>query len=97
MPFKQISEKDMAYWDTCPNCNTKPELWLFDNGEYARCDCMEKYKDNTYISGPNIGECYNKGKLIKQYNPYELCDNWNKHIKHLIRKNKIETFLKTLN
>ena len=95
MPFVEIDEIDREYWDDCPDCNIKPFVWEFDNGRYAKCNCMEEYKDRTYISATNVRECYNnEGVCIKDYVIPELRDNWNKHVKHLIRKKKIETFLK---
>lgn len=92
MGFKNIREG--GDWDDCPKCNELPHTWVFDNGRYAKCDCIDEYDGKNYISATSVRSCYdNNGERIKEYNIFELRDNWNKHVKHLNRKNKIKSFL----
>jgi hypothetical protein len=67
-------------WDTCPKCDAKPRVWLFDNGRMAACKCNTKYIDVHKISAISIGEYIrtNNGSMVG-FPETELRDNWNQY------------------
>lgn len=44
MNFKDMLHDGWDYapddWVTCPDCGSKPVLWIYDNGSTARCECQ---------------------------------------------------------
>ena len=63
---------------TCPDCLTKPRLWIFDNGEQAKCNC-----NDTYDAASAYGICiWDYHKLhngdMSGWNHNDLMNNWNK-------------------
>lgn len=68
---------DENEWHTCPLCMQKPRLWIFDNGEHAKCGCNSMY-DQASASGQTIWEYYNKHNGdMTHWSHNDLRDKWN--------------------
>ena len=64
-------------WHTCPKCLKKPRLWIFDNGEYAKCGCNSTY-DQASASGQTIWEYHNQHNGdMTNWSHNDLRDKWN--------------------
>ncbi len=64
-------------WHTCPKCLKKPRLWIFDNGEYAKCGCNSTY-DQASASGQTIWEYHNQHNGdMTHWSHNDLRDKWN--------------------
>lgn len=64
-------------WLECPHCKEKPRLWIFDNGEYAKCKCQDTY-DKAAASGISIWDYHKKHNGdMTEWNHDDLRDNWN--------------------
>tara|TARA_R110000772_G_scaffold262964_1_gene382451 strand:+ start:2654 stop:3013 length:360 start_codon:yes stop_codon:yes gene_type:complete len=74
------SECHSDKWDTCPRCEAKPRVWLFDNGRFAACKCSTKYDTKCNVHAISIGQYIrqNNGSMVG-YPETELRDNWNQH------------------
>lgn len=70
-------------FELCPVCNTKPHLWIFDNGEFAKCLCGGTY-DKAHAQGMTIWEFHklHNGDMTL-WNHNDLRDNWNLHVARL--------------
>lgn len=69
-------------WLKCPKCNEHPRVWVFDNGNYARCRCAYMY-DSGGAEALSIIEA-----VLKRRMPYDeyvvlLRDAWNEHLRAL--------------
>ena len=79
IPYPSLEEMHSSKWDTCPICYAKPRLWEFNNGRYAACKCVERYKDSRNVSAISIMEHLRKNNgSAWDYPSLELRDNWNK-------------------
>lgn len=64
-------------WHTCPKCLKKPRLWIFDNGEHAKCGCNSTY-DQASASGQTIWEYHNQHNGdMTHWSHNDLRDKWN--------------------
>jgi hypothetical protein len=62
-------------WCKCILCNSFPKVWVFDNGNFAKCGCYEKYQGD--VSAPSVMDwCYNQKKSYDDYK-HLLRDAWN--------------------
>jgi len=75
--FKPLKEE--TDWLACPQCHRKPRVWVFDNGNYARCQCGKKY-ENSAIEFESIGDYYRRKKTCEGYNQNGLREKWNEHV-----------------
>jgi len=64
-------------WSTCPKCNAKPKVWLFDNGKFAACKCFGFYDEKVRAESVNS---YAHRNAMKSYRHTNLRDNWNSYI-----------------
>ena len=70
-------------WLECPKCKTKPRVWIFDNGEFADCECSDTY-DASPAKGISIWEYHKEHNGdISNFNHLPLMESWNNHIKQL--------------
>ncbi len=95
--YKKLEECSISIvdWDTCPNCQKKPRLWLFDNGCYAKCKCDTKY-GKASAEGINIEEwliTHNNSASDYDTHHHDLRENWNKVVEVRNRKIKIDNIL----
>ena len=74
--------KDPDAWLECPACKTKPRVWLFDNGRYAKCLCDEKYKA-ARVSAVAINAVWRETGSTELYDRDELRRNWNAHVQNI--------------
>jgi len=72
--------KDGTEWMACPKCNRKPRVWIFDNGNYAKCQCSKKYDSSNLVSYQSIGDYYRKFKTTAEYDNDGLMKAWNSHV-----------------
>lgn len=79
-PLAECSVKEDEF-NACPICDNKPRLWIFDNGEFAKCGCNKQY-DKASASGMTIWEYHklHNGDMTN-WNHNDLRDNWNKVVK----------------
>jgi hypothetical protein len=35
-------------WERCPNCGEHPRVWVFNNGNHAKCKCQYKYEGGVH-------------------------------------------------
>lgn len=75
-------------WNTCQLCETKPRLWIFDNGRHARCEC----KDSAVqaISIWQYHEMHNGD--MTNYDNSPLRDAWNSMTEKRLRRSIHEKF-----
>ena len=73
---------DPKNWKTCPICKTKPMIWEFDNGNYAKCTCYGYYSSG--VSAVDLGTYMreNNGSML-DFPDAELMDNWNERCHEL--------------
>lgn len=73
-------------WVPCGRCGKKPHLWIFDNGEQAKCDCNKEY-DAPSATGISIWKYHNahNGNMTN-WNHNDLRDNWNEVAKQRTKK-----------
>jgi hypothetical protein len=65
-------------WTDCPECESKPKIWSFNNGNYACCKCYSKY-GNHDVEAINILEYLNQNDgSAEGYQDDQLMKNWNK-------------------
>jgi hypothetical protein len=68
---------DPTGWQPCPLCLQLPRVWVFDNGNYARCLCAKSRYGANQAEAPSIIEAMHKSGL--SYDEYRtlLRDAWN--------------------
>lgn len=71
--------KDDEGWLECPKCRRKPRVWIFDNGNYAKCQCSKKY--DPAIEYQSIGDYFRQFKTCEGYSNVGLKNVWNEHVK----------------
>jgi len=89
--YKTLEEEgfDPNQWDTCPKCDAKPKVWIFDNGSFADCKCGKKYTDSS-VSAIAVMTYYRLHNTLAGYPDNELRDNWNKRVYELSESNRID-------
>lgn len=76
--YKILSNYDG--WLKCKSCNEYPRLWIFDNGQYARCRCNYKY-DNADVRTESIMSYYRRtGKTDNPLAEISLKEAWNNYV-----------------
>ena len=72
---------DPTGWRPCPLCLQLPRVWVFDNGNYARCLCAKSLYGANQAEAPSIIEAMHKSRL--SYDEYKtlLRDAWNSRCK----------------
>ena len=74
--------EDCEGWLKCPHCNEYPRVWVFDNGNFARCRCNYKYDRGGAAATSFIEAVYKRRMAYDEYKNL-LRDAWNKHVKSL--------------
>ena len=72
--YKPLDNTDK--WDRCPNCSEYPRVWVFDNGNYAKCRCSYKYEEPQATAESITSACYKRGIPYEEYQEY-LRKEWN--------------------
>lgn len=72
--YKPLDNTDK--WDRCPNCYEYPRVWVFDNGNYAKCRCSYKYEEPQATAESITSACYKRGISYEEYQEY-LRKEWN--------------------
>lgn len=77
--WKQPEEPDR--WFKCPKCGKTPEIWIFDNGCFAQCECtaFDHHESRFIIKIESIMSCVKRGALIEYGGEYGLMEEWNKY------------------
>ena len=78
--YKPVSEDEE--WSVCPKCLVKPRTWVFDNGNYAKCLCSEKY-ENAQVEAISICEHYRQESNWIGYDHDLLRKNRNKYCENI--------------
>ena len=70
-------------WLKCHVCGEYPKVWIFDNGNFAKCRCMGQYEK---VFTTSIIECYFRQN--KSYDGYKhlLRDAWNARCNSILFK-----------
>lgn len=80
--YKPLSECHVVpeEWELCPNCEEKPRLWIYDNGEFAKCKCQDTY-EKAAAEGMSIWQFHNlhNGDMTN-WNHNDLRDHWNLYV-----------------
>jgi hypothetical protein len=74
--YKPLDNTDK--WDRCPNCSEYPRVWVFDNGNYAKCRCSYKYEEPQATAESITSACYKRGIPYEEYQEY-LRKEWNEY------------------
>jgi hypothetical protein len=83
LEHRRHPQLDKGDWLVCPKCAEKPRVWQFDNGNYAKCKCFERYENG--VSAESICESMTKHNgSMGFYDMDGLRKVWNNHIKQLI-------------
>lgn len=83
--YKELTEHylNVSEWKECPKCNCKPRVWIFDNGEFAKCRCCGLY-DSAPAKGQTIWEYHKEHSgNMTNWSHNDLRDDWNKHCESL--------------
>jgi hypothetical protein len=73
---------DSDEWLPCPNCNLKPKVWIFDNGQSTGCGCGESRYDHFSIHAESImSYAIRNAGSIDGRDRNELKNNWNHWVK----------------
>lgn len=74
-----VAPDNVAEWSSCPRCNLKPKIWIFDNGRYTACGCWNNRYDHLSIQAESIMSVYTRtgGKGMDQHDRDDLRKNWN--------------------
>lgn len=67
--YKPLESSDG--WLPCPNCREVPRVWVFDNGNHAKCRCGYKYEGG--VSAESIIDAVHERKV-----PY---DEWKDYLR----------------
>lgn len=73
-------------WSTCPNCNNKPRIWVFDNGNFAKCLCSKtnSHYDLIGVEFESIGSYARRmNGDVSEYESDGLRKAWNEHVEGL--------------
>jgi hypothetical protein len=68
---------DATGWEQCPNCHEYPRVWVFDNGNYAKCRCHYKYEGCVFAESI-IDACVVRKVPYEEWLDY-LRLAWNAH------------------
>lgn len=88
--YKPFDEERVtpSEWNECPVCGEKPRIWIYDNGEYAKCKCQDTY-DKSAASGKTIWEYHHEHNGdMTEWNHNDLRDNWNKYVEQTLKENQ---------
>ena len=68
-------------WKKCRQCGEFPRVWIFDNGNHAKCCCAEMYGPHS-ASAPSIVERMNtsRGSMAGPTSLEILREAWNKTV-----------------
>lgn len=64
-------------WNNCPACDSKPKVWVYDNGRSASCKCHNSKYDHRSIFAESILSYYENNGSLDGYGSEDLRDNWN--------------------
>lgn len=80
--FKPLEEEDLipSMWKTCPTCQAKPRVWIFDNGRFAACKCFRKYEDETPRAESIMSYAKRHNGNVLEYDSDGLRKAWAKYI-----------------
>jgi len=79
--YKPIGETDKE-WLACPLCGVRPRVWLFNNGEHAKCCCGDIY-DGAEARCDGALETFHKTGRHDQHDFDALRRAWNEHVRGL--------------
>jgi len=75
--------KDPDGWQQCPKCGVLPRVWVFDNGNYAKCLCSkDKYGPNQAEAPSCIEACFRQKRPYSEYE-HMLRTAWNSRCQSL--------------
>lgn len=80
--YKPIGETDLE-WLACPTCGVRPRVWLFDNGEFAKCCCGDRYSEGLRVDGAL--ETYRKTGKHDVHDFDGLRKAWNAHVEEMTK------------
>jgi hypothetical protein len=67
-------------WLKCPTCARRPQLWIFDNGRYAKCIC-DDIGAGLHARAESVMSLYSRTGSTADYNVDDLKDRWNIYVK----------------
>lgn len=80
LDFYVITEESIT-WPSCPKCVSKPFVWTFDNGRYARCCCFDTYSyAYDCARAESIMSTYSRCGSLEKYDFDELKNRWDRYI-----------------
>jgi len=72
---------DVDEWLSCPKCNMKPLVWVFNNGRSTGCGCGESMYNHFSIHAESINSIYKRTGKTAEYSCDDLKNNWNQWVK----------------
>ena len=75
-----VFSDDIDEWLSCPNCELKPKVWIFDNSRSTGCGCGERY-NHFSIYAESIMSYLKNDNNTKKYRREDLKNNWNCWVK----------------
>ena len=78
--YKELTDKDFPeFWLKCRVCGSKPRIWLFNNGRYAKCKCFGKYEPG--VKAECLQSVYNNEGELTESEHSHLYMYWNYFVK----------------
>lgn len=71
-------------WISCPCCNLKPKVWIFDNGRQTACGCGNNDYEHFAVHAESIMSVYKRTKSTAEYDSDQLRKNWNEYCMTMI-------------
>ena len=75
-----LDRVDIAKWDDCPTCKQKPRVWVFNNGNSAKCLCSDLYGE-PQARAESIMSVHTRTGGTKEYDAGALRSKWNAYCK----------------
>lgn len=67
-------------WKECPHCNHKPRVWIFDNGESAKCLCRHKWDAPPATAESILSHVKRHNGSCATYDTDNLRKAWNRYV-----------------
>ena len=72
---------DIEHYQTCPICEQKPKVWIFDNGSFAKCWCHDLYEPG--VQSQSIMDVFRQDGNASNYSRKNLMLAWNRRVSML--------------
>lgn len=70
---------DIEKWKVCPKCGSKPRIWVFNNGRFAKCMCARTYGPSM-ARAESILSYQKRCGNTEEYDSNGLLDAWNQYV-----------------